>query len=108
MDFIVGLPKTARGCDSIWVIVDRLTKVAHFLPVKTRDPVIAYAKLYIDRILSLHGVPKTIVSDRVRSLSPSFGNAYMSLWEPNFFIILLIICKLEVRLKGLIKFLRIC
>jgi hypothetical protein len=52
-----------RGCDSIWVIVDRLTIVAHFLPVKTRDPVIAYAKLYIDQILSLHGVPKTIVSD---------------------------------------------
>jgi transposase InsO family protein len=64
MDFIVGLPKTVKGCDSIWVIVDRLTKVAHFLPVKTRDPVITYTKLYIDRILSLHGVPKTIASDR--------------------------------------------
>jgi hypothetical protein len=64
MDFVVGLPKTAKGCDSIWVIVDHLTKVAHFLPVKTRDPVITYAKLYIDQIQSLHGVPKTIVSDR--------------------------------------------
>jgi hypothetical protein len=64
MDFIVGLPKTARGCDSIWVIVDRLTKAAHFLPVKTRDPVITYAKLYIDRILRLHGVPNTIIFDR--------------------------------------------
>jgi hypothetical protein len=64
IDFIAGLPRTIKGGDSIWVIVDRLTKVAHFLPVKTRDPVIAYAKLYIDRILSLHGVPKTIVSDR--------------------------------------------
>jgi len=64
MDFIVGLPKTSKGCDSIWVIVDRLTKVAHFLPEKTRDPVVIYANLYIVHILSLHGVPKSIVSNR--------------------------------------------
>ena len=64
MDFIVGLPKTSKGFDSIWVVVDRLTKQAHFLPVKIRYPVIGYAKLYIDHILSLHGVPKIIISDR--------------------------------------------
>jgi hypothetical protein len=64
MDFIVGLPRTAKGYDSIWVIIDRLTKIAHFLPVKVKYPVIAYAELYIARILSLHDVPKTIVSDR--------------------------------------------
>jgi hypothetical protein len=64
MDFIVGLPRIAKGYDSIWVIVDRLTKIAHFLPVKVKYPAIAYAELYIARILSLHGVPKTIVSDR--------------------------------------------
>ncbi|XP_021305542.1 uncharacterized protein LOC110431152, partial [Sorghum bicolor] len=64
MDFIVGLPKTAKGFDSIWVIVDRLTKTAHFLPVKLLYPASTYAKIYFDRILSLHGVPKTIVSDR--------------------------------------------
>jgi hypothetical protein len=63
MDFIVGLPRTAKGFDSIWVIVDHLTKIAHFLPVKTDHPVAVYAQLYIARILSLHGVPKTIVSD---------------------------------------------
>lgn len=64
MDFIVGLPKTAKGFDSIWVIIDRLTKTAHFLPVKTTYTASTYAKIYFDRILSLHGVPKTIVSDR--------------------------------------------
>jgi hypothetical protein len=58
MDFIVGLPRTAKGFDSIWVIVDGLTKIAHFLPVKTDHPVAVYAHLYIARILSLHGVPK--------------------------------------------------
>jgi hypothetical protein len=64
MDFIIGLPKTSRGYDSIWVIVDRLTKLAHFLPVNKSNSVLAYAKLYIACILSLHGVPKTIISDR--------------------------------------------
>jgi hypothetical protein len=64
MDFIVGLPNTSRHHDSIWVIVDRLTKVAHFLPVHTTDKAQKYAELYIDRIVCLHGLPRTIVSDR--------------------------------------------
>jgi hypothetical protein len=64
MDFIVGLPKTTKGFDSIWIIIDRLTKITHFLPVKTDYLVAVYAQLYIARILSLHGVPKTIVSDQ--------------------------------------------
>ena len=64
MDFIVGLPPTSKGYDSIWVIVDRLTKSAHFLPVKTRYSSHQYAEVYMARIVSLHGVPKTIISDR--------------------------------------------
>ena len=47
MDFIIGLPKTFKGYDSIWVIVDRLTKLAHFLPVKIDHSALSYAKLYI-------------------------------------------------------------
>jgi hypothetical protein len=64
MDFIMGLPNTSRHLDSIWVIVDRLTKVAHFLPVHTTDKAQKYAELYIDWIVCLHGLPRTIVSDR--------------------------------------------
>jgi hypothetical protein len=64
MDFIVGLPKTSKGYESIWVIVDRFTKAAHFLPVKTLYPTKTYVELYIARIMSLHGVPKTIVFDQ--------------------------------------------
>jgi transposase InsO family protein len=63
MDFIMGLPRTTKGYDSIWVIIDRFTKIAHFQPVKIDHPVTVYAQWYIARILSLHGVPKTIVSD---------------------------------------------
>ena len=64
MDFVVGLPRTAKGYDSIWVIMDRLTKSAHFHPMDTRFLAKKYAKLYFDRIVTLHGVPLTIVSDR--------------------------------------------
>src|SRR5664279_3028688 len=64
MDFITGLPRSSRGNDSIWVICDRLTKVAHFIPVKTTYHGDQLAELYMSRIVSLHGVPKSIVSDR--------------------------------------------
>ncbi|WVZ76313.1 hypothetical protein U9M48_024297 [Paspalum notatum var. saurae] len=64
MDFIVGLPRTQKGYDSIWVIMDRFTKSAHFIPVKTIYHAKTYAELYIARIVSLHGVPRTITSDR--------------------------------------------
>jgi transposase InsO family protein len=64
MDFIVGLPNTSLRHDSIWVIVDRLTKTAHFLPVHTTYNAKKYAEIYLDQIVHLHGVPKTIISDR--------------------------------------------
>jgi hypothetical protein len=64
MDFIVGLPNTSRHHDSIWVIVDRLTKTAHFLPVHTTHRTEKYAEIYIDQIVRLHGIQRTIVSDR--------------------------------------------
>jgi hypothetical protein len=63
-NFIVGLPRTRDGYDSIWVIVDRLTKVAHFIPVKTTYTRARFAELYMSRIVCLHSVPKKIVSDR--------------------------------------------
>jgi hypothetical protein len=64
MDFIIGLPRTQDGYDSIWVIVDRLTKVAHFIPVKMTYSGAKLAELYMSRIMCLHGVLKKIVSNR--------------------------------------------
>jgi hypothetical protein len=64
MNFIVGLPRTQSGYDSIWVIVDRLTEVAHFIPVKTTYSGLQLIELYMWRIVCLHGVPKKIMSDR--------------------------------------------
>jgi hypothetical protein len=61
---IVGLPNTSRHYDSIWVIVDRLTKTTHFLPVHTTHKTEKYAEIYVDQIVRLHGISRTIVSDR--------------------------------------------
>lgn len=74
MDFIVGLPKTAAGYDSIWVIVDRLTKTARFIPVKTNYSGAKLAELYMSRIVCLHGVPKRIISDRGTQFTSHFWN----------------------------------
>jgi hypothetical protein len=72
MDFIVGLPRTRAGYDSIWVVVDRLTKSAHFIPVKTSYSSAILAELYMSRIVCLHGVPNKIVSDRRTQFTSHF------------------------------------
>jgi transposase InsO family protein len=72
MDFITGLPRSSRGHDSILVIIDRLTKVAHFLPIKTTHKGRDLADLYMSRIVSLHGVPKVIVTDRGTQFTSRF------------------------------------
>ena len=64
MDFVMGLPRTQRGHDSVWVIIDRLTKSAHFLPFKNTYSMEKMASLYVDEIVRLHGAPVSIVSDR--------------------------------------------
>ena len=74
MDFVVGLPKTVGQHDSTWVIVDRFTKLAHFLLVKTTYTVEQYAELYVKEIVPLHGAPRSIVSDR----DPTFTSKF---WE---------------------------
>jgi IS30 family transposase len=76
MDFIVGLPCTQAGYDSIWVIVDRLTMVAHFIPVKTTYSDAKLAELYMSRIMCLHGVPKKIVSDRGSQFTSKFWEKF--------------------------------
>jgi hypothetical protein len=72
MDFIVGLPRTQLGYDSIWVIMDRLTKVAQFIPIKTTYSRPQLAELYMSRIVCLHGVSKKIVSDRGTQFTSRF------------------------------------
>ncbi|KAK4382168.1 Retrovirus-related Pol polyprotein from transposon [Sesamum angolense] len=75
MDFIVGLPRTFRKHDAIWVVVDRLTKSAHFLPIRQNDSLDKLAELYISEIVKLHGIPTSIVSDRDPRFTSHFWEA---------------------------------
>ena len=72
MDFVTGLPRTQRQYDAIWVIVDQLTKSAHFMPVNIEDSLEKLAQLYVDEIVRLHGVPVSIVSDRDPRFTSNF------------------------------------
>jgi hypothetical protein len=72
MDFVTGLPRTTAGYDSIWVIMDRLTKSAHFIPIKITYPLPKLAEIYINTIVKLHGLPLSIVSDRDQRFTSGF------------------------------------
>lgn len=76
MDFVAGLPRTSRGFDSIWVIVDRLTKSAHFLPVQSSFSAERLARIYIREVVRLHGVPVSIISDRGSQFTSSFWRTF--------------------------------
>ncbi|GJT40316.1 putative reverse transcriptase domain-containing protein [Tanacetum coccineum] len=75
MDFVFGLPRTPSGYDTIWVIVDRLTKSAHFLPIKKTDTMEKLTQLYLKEIVCRHGVPISIILDRDNHFTSEF-------WKP--------------------------
>nr|GFC76816.1 transposon Ty3-I Gag-Pol polyprotein [Tanacetum cinerariifolium] len=72
MDFVIGLPPTQRRHDAIWVVVDRLTKSAHFLPIRKDYSVSRLAEIFQQEIICLHGTPSAIVSDR----DPRFASRF--------------------------------
>ncbi|GJS60105.1 reverse transcriptase domain-containing protein [Tanacetum coccineum] len=72
MDFVTKLPKTSSGQDTIWVIVDRLTKSAHFLPMKETDSMEKLTRQYLKEVVSRHGVPVSIISDRDSKFTSHF------------------------------------
>ncbi|GJS35958.1 putative reverse transcriptase domain-containing protein [Tanacetum coccineum] len=76
MDFITKLPKSSHGFDTIWVIVDRLTKSAHFLPIRENDPLDKLARLYLNRIVARHGIPISIICDRDGRFTSNFWKSF--------------------------------
>ena len=75
MDFVVGLPTTMGGYDSIWVVVDRLTKFVQFIPLWVKYTLEKLAELYISQIVRLHGVPISTILDRSSLFTSHFWNA---------------------------------
>jgi hypothetical protein len=86
MDFVMGLPRTQSRYDALWVIVDRLTKVAHFKHVKMTYTRPQLAELYMLRIVCFHGVPMRIVSDRETQVISKFWDGLPETMDicPNF------------------------
>ncbi|GJS19504.1 putative reverse transcriptase domain-containing protein [Tanacetum coccineum] len=76
MDFITKLPRSSQGFDTIWVIVDRLTKSAHFLPIRENDPLDKLARLYLNRIVTRHGIPASIICDRDGRFTSNFWRSF--------------------------------
>ncbi|GJR55230.1 putative reverse transcriptase domain-containing protein [Tanacetum coccineum] len=76
MDFITKLPKSSQGFDTIWVIVDRLTKSAHFLPIRENDPLDKLARLYLNKIVARHGIPVSIICDRDGRFTSNFWRSF--------------------------------
>ena len=78
MDFITGFPRSQKGNNAIWVVIDRLSKVAHFLPVREDIKAKQLAELYVARIVPLHGVPLRIISDRGSLFVSRFWQSFQS------------------------------
>ncbi|GJS80810.1 putative reverse transcriptase domain-containing protein [Tanacetum coccineum] len=83
MDFITKLPKSSQGFDTIWVIVDRLTKSAHFLPIRENDPLDKLARLYLNRIVARHGIPVSIICDRDGRFTSNFWRSFQKALGTN-------------------------
>ena len=81
--FMISLRRTKSKKNGVYVIVDHLTKSAHFLAIKTTDSINSLAKLYIQEIVRLHGIPLSIVSNKDTKFTSQFSRVYKGSWAPN-------------------------
>ena len=80
MDLVVGLPRTQKQHDSIWVVVYRLTKSTHFIPAMSTYSTEGYVRIFIDEIVCRHGIPLSIISDWVHNSHLGFGGHFKKGW----------------------------
>ena len=103
MDFVIELLRTRRQHDAIWVIVDRLLKFAHFLPVSNDDQLDKLTQLYVEKIVRLHGVPISIVSNRDPDSHSDFCPVYRMPWGLDCTLAQLSILRLMITQRELFR-----
>ena len=108
MNFILGLPKVLTREDFIWVVVNCLTKTANFIHMKVKDPIDKLARLYVQNIVRLHGVPSAIVSDRDSQFTSRFWQSLHKEMGQSLSLVLLFTRKRMVSRSELTKSWRIC
>jgi hypothetical protein len=108
MDFIVGLPLMARRHDLIFIVVDTLTKSAHFIPVRMMYQAPDIARVFISKIVRLHGMPRGLYLIKDRCLLDDFGRVSKRPWEPNLTLVLRITQRLADRLNEQTKTWKTC
>jgi hypothetical protein len=108
MDFVTRLPLTRTKRDVIWVVFDRLTKSAHFIPVNVKDSMEKLTKTYTQQVARLHGVSSSIVSDRDPRFTSRFWKSFQELIGTTLKLVLRHILKLTGNQNELFKCWRIC
>ena len=104
MDFVTGLPKYPKGRDVVWIMVARLTKSAHFIPVKSTDSTKNLGKLYVRDIARLHGIPILIISDRDSKCTSKVWGSLQKVLGTQLNLVPLFIPKFMDKWRELFKF----